>query len=147
MARDSVVLVLTVVLLAGCSGKESAEARVKAMYKDKLKEVVPVSGNVTVDGEPAGNVILYLHPSNGGASINTAITNEDGSYCWTTYVSCDGLEPGDYRISFKRFKNPRKEKGDDQLNGRFSNPMTIKYELKVTADEPETTADYELKTK
>ena len=147
--REATFLILLVVLCSGCwSGSESAEARAKALNQGELKSVVPVSGTVLVDGEPGNNVILYLHRDNGGNSIKTAFTDEDGNYCWTTYVSCDGLERGDYRISFKRFKNARKEKGDDLLKGRYSNPMTSKFALKVNDDELEMNdVNYELKTK
>ena len=145
--RNFSPLILAVALFAGCGSGESADVRLKAMYKGDLKTVVPVGGSVTVDGQPGTDVVAYLHSSKGGLPINTSLTDEEGNFSWSTYVPGDGLPPGDYKVTFKRFVNARKEKGDDLLKGRYSNPMSSKFELKVKEDEGEMTADYALTTK
>ena len=138
---------LGLVFLVGCWGAETAESRIKAMTKGELKSLVAVNGTVRVDGEPASNVILTLHTKDGNGSLNTTITDEEGGYCWTTYIGCDGIEAGEYLVTFKRFRNAQKEKGDELLLGRYSNPLVNKHELKVGADEGELNVDFDLKMK
>src|SRR6187549_3927495 len=97
--RGSRVVALAVLLIAGCgTGKgDVSKERLEQMAGGTLKEVVPVSGKVLVDGEPKGGVNLYLHPDAGGESITTCRTKEDGTYCWSTNMACDGIAPGKYR--------------------------------------------------
>src|SRR5262245_23558708 len=83
---------LALLLIAGCgpgAGDTSPE-RLAQMAGGTLKDVVPISGKVLVDGEPKGGVNIYLYPSAGGNQIAQCRTNPDGTYCWTTHIGCDG---------------------------------------------------------
>jgi hypothetical protein len=116
-----------------------------------LKDVVPVSGKVLVDGEPKGGVNLYLYASTGGTAIAECRTNPDGTYCWSTHLPCDGIEAGSYRLAFKyvpkQRRNDRDEDAGDLFQGRYSDPMRVEYLLTVEEDSPQKDVDYELTTK
>ena len=78
-------------------------------------------------------------------------TNPDGTYCWSTYLPCDGIQAGSYRLAFKyvpkQKRNEREEDMIDLFQGRYSDPMKVEYLLTVEEDSPQTGVDYELSTK
>jgi hypothetical protein len=146
-------LAVTALLIAGCgsSAEDSSKERLAAMAGGRLKDVVPVSGKVLVDGAPTAGVNLHLFPSAGGNRITSVKTGPDGTYCWSTHTSCDGIEAGSYKIAFDFFKKPKRNDNvnmaDDQLKGRYSDPMKSEFSLTVTKGTPQKDVNYELKTK
>lgn len=146
-------MLLSAVFLAGCDSTKAdvSQERLKSMAGGDLKVVVPVSGTILVDGTPTAGVNVSLHPEKGGPKIRQSRTDEKGNYCWTTYVPCDGLEPGTYRLSFQHSKKQEKKPGSggDTFNGKYANPMKLKNDfiLTVKPSEPMTKVDYELTTK
>jgi hypothetical protein len=151
--RRSYGFVLAVSLIAGCGpgADDVSPERLAQMAGGSLKDVVPVSGKVLVDGEPKGGVNIYLYASTGGKVIAECRTKADGTYCWVTHTACDGLEAGSYRLAFKYVPKPRRnertEEADDLFQGRYSDPMKVEYLLTVEEDSPQTDVDYDLKTK
>jgi 5-hydroxyisourate hydrolase-like protein (transthyretin family) len=145
-SRASVFFVL---LIIGCARPDDvSEERLAQMAGGHLKDVVPVSGKVLVDGVPQGGVNIYLYKSTGGKAITECRTDDDGTYCWTTHIECDGIEPGEYRLGFRYVPKPkRNDKGTDLFKGRYSDPMQVEYLLTVAAESPQSDADYELTTK
>jgi hypothetical protein len=150
--RRSQGCVIAVLLIAGCgpgAGDTSPE-RLAQMAGGTLKDVVPVSGKVLVDGEPKEGVNLYLYASTGGSAIAECRTNPDGTYCWSTHLPCDGIEAGNYRLAFKYIpkqrRNDRDEDAGDLFQGRYSDPMKVEYLLTVE-ESPQTDVDYDLKMK
>src|SRR5690606_18418746 len=91
--RLCLLLLLPAILLAGCSNERSVdEGDLASMAGGELKETVPVSGTVHVDGLPAEDVFIYAYPKgNVTAPVAQIQTKPDGTYCWTTYALCDGL--------------------------------------------------------
>lgn len=144
-------LVVSFSLGCGDAKKDVSKERLEKMAGGALKNVVPVSGTVRVDGEPKAGVNLYLHPDTGGEAITTCRTKEDGTYCWSTYTTCDGLPAGKYRLAFRLVpqmkRNDRNEASDDLFKGKFANPGKIEYLLTVEDGSPQTDANYELSTK
>ena len=126
-----------------------SEERLTKMAGGKLKDVVPVSGKVLVDGAPQAGVNLFLYPSTGKMKVITECrTDSDGTYCWTTHTECDGLPPGQYRLAFQYMpKRSRNDKGNDLLGGRYSDPMKVDYPLTVEEGSPQEDVNYELTTK
>lgn len=138
------------VALSGCGDAKTdvSNERLTAMAGGKLKEVVPVSGKVLIDGEPAQGVNIYLHKDGGPTPVANTRTSDDGTYCWSTYRNCDGLEPGSYKLGFEHIPNPKKnDTGIDLFKGKFKNPMRNDFNLTVESDSPQTDVDYDLKLK
>ena len=147
--RRAGLFAVALLLFAGCERADDvSEARLAKMAGGKLKDVVSVSGKVLVDGAPQGGVNISLYKKAGGKPIADCRTDADGTYCWTTHVACDGLEPGEYRLGFEYIpKQKRNDKGIDLLGGRYSDPMKVEYLLTVEEGAPQEDVDYELTTK
>jgi len=146
--RSNVFLLLpAILLLAGCGSgsdltKEQLESRVGA-----LKETVPVSGTVSINGSPTAGVNLYAYAKGGGMEAAAeARTEEDGTYCWATYQECDGLVPGEYQLAFSHIPKEGKGKkaGEDLLQGKYRDPTKSEFTLLVKSGEPQTEVNYEL---
>jgi hypothetical protein len=147
--RRSRASVLCVLLFIGCARADDvSEQRLAMMAGGKLKDVVPVSGKVLVDGVAQGGVRIFLYARTGGKPIAECRTDSDGTYCWTTHIECDGIEPGEYRLAFRYVPKPkRNDKGTDLFEGRYSDPMTVEFLLTVEEESPQSDVDYELTTK
>ncbi|WP_010583988.1 hypothetical protein [Schlesneria paludicola] len=147
------LILLSVALVAGCDSTKAdvSKERLKSMAGGELKTVIPVSGTILVDGTPTAGINIYLHPEKGGPLIRQCRTDEKGAYCWATYVPCDGLEPGTYRLAFRLPTKQEKKPGSggDLFKGKYTNPMKLKadYTFTVKPNEPMTKVDYELTTK
>ncbi len=103
-------------------------------------EVYPVRGSVTVEGEPAGGVILVFHPqSDTGMTKGNkpfATTAEDGSFVATTYVTGDGAPAGEYIVTAIWPENPRGP-SPDKLKGRYAKPDANGFAVTISAGENE----------
>ena len=138
--------------LSGCMNdnkKDVSEQRLKSMAGGELKEVVAIGGVVSINGSPAAGVNLFLYRGgNAGSPIKECRTDEDGKYCWSTYLACDGVEPGTYLVGFTHIPNPKKNgTGVDLFKGKFQDPTKNKFELKVEAGSPDDDVNYDLVTK
>ncbi len=140
-----------VLLLSGCGGygRDTSEEALKAMAGvDELKETIPVSGVVTINGEPTANVeILAYTQESGMEPAVTVRTTADGKYAWTTYIADDGIVPGEYKLAFKHIVKEAKgnKQAEDGLQGKYRNPMQTGFELKVeSGGEPQTEVNYDL---
>jgi len=152
--RDCRVCGLVILLMAGCSSqKDDASAeRIKAMAGGELKKVVPVSGKVLLDGQPKEGISIVLYPDPPtGVVAGEVRTKSDGTYCWGTYGECDGIAPGKYKVTFRLIPKPRRNDNvsvkEDQLKGKYSDPLKSKFVLEVKEGSPQTNVDYDLKTK
>ncbi|WP_339907372.1 hypothetical protein [Symmachiella dynata] len=128
LPRHFVVCLGILVLLGGCSGeKEYVET-----------PVFPVSGNVTVRGEPAYGAYVLLHPV-GDVGLTKgnkpfARVGEDGVFNVTTYDTSDGAPAGEYKVTVIWPENPEaRGPSPDRLRGRYATPD--KSVLKVTVEE------------
>jgi len=142
-------------LIAGCGGYNadvSAE-RMKSMTGNDSRKLVPVSGKVTIDGQPKEGVALafYVDSPTGTAVANDARTKADGTYCLNTYAECDGIPAGKYKVAFKLVPKPGRNDNvtaaDDQFKGKFADHTKSKYTLEVKDGAPMTDANFDLKTK
>ena len=133
--RQNIFLVLSaMLLLVGCGNDRdvSKEQLAKMAGVDELKETVPVSGTVTIDGVPAAGVNIYAYTEAGGVKPAVqARTLADGTYCWTKYAPCDGMVPGEYRLAFKHTpkEGKGKDEGEDLFEGKYRNPMKNDFPL------------------
>lgn len=151
--HHSAFSVFTLVLAVGCgsSAGDVSKERLAQMAGGKLKEVVPVSGKVLVDGEPKPEVVLQVYPAEGGSLVTETRTKPDGTYCLSTHLACDGIEAGTYKIAFEHFPKPKRndqnERKDDLFKGKYSNPKKSEFSLTVEKGKPQKDIDYELKLK
>lgn len=70
--------------------------------------LVPVTGQVKIDGKPAANVRVYFWPdpkpeSYPGTRIGIGCTDESGRFTLKAGTGDDGLERGNYRVTFSLF--------------------------------------------
>ena len=151
LRNRALLCLLALMVFPGCGGEgkdDASKERLKSMSGgSEVKDVVPVSGTVLVDGAPMEGVFISLHDESGGAAIKTTKTDKDGKYCWSTYGSCDGLEPGTYLLSFKLMPNmnPKKDSAPDLFKGKYKSPTKNDFKLTVAAGPPQTDVKYELK--
>lgn len=114
------------------------------------KKVVPVSGQVTVDGVAVPRVRVKLHPKQGHDRTNptssTGITDEQGRFAVTTYYAGDGAPPGEYAVTFTYIKDSSL-KSSDAFGGKYASPQSSSWELTVDEDDESVDAgSYELVT-
>lgn len=143
-------LLTGVVLLAGCSGQhERTDEDLAAMAGGELKETVPVSGKVTIDGKVVRDVRIYAYTRESGTDEAAQCRSRtDGTFCFTTHRVCDGMQPGTYRLAFVYFGEGVKwEDRKDLLHGKYRNPMTNDFPLVVERGQPQSELSYELTTK
>ena len=114
-----------------------------------MKETVPVSGKVTVDGDPAGKVVIFAYTKASGVKPEVeCFTKADGTYCWSSRRECDGLAPGDYMIAFERRESNKGRPGEgDLFKGKYANAMQNKMTLTVESGKPQVDVNYDLVTK
>ena len=121
-------------LLGGCSGRSGR---------------IPVSGSVTVDGEPGTITIVTFTPVSSSAPpehAGTVITDDKGQFAIGNREQDTGLMPGEYRVTFSRFLAnkggkavhgggkkseieydvPSKESISDEYRDKANSPITAK---------------------
>src|SRR5262245_35093303 len=93
----------------------------------------PVRGQVLVNGRPAANAFVVLHPlgsSDPQAARPRGRVDANGTFVIGTRATDDGALPGDYAVTVQWFDNSRAKEGDargpnatsDLLRGRYSDP-------------------------
>src|SRR4051794_15697519 len=104
------------------------------------KGVNPVNGSVTVDGKPAGDVMLKFAPVGGSPEFQKVlpmgITKEDGTFSLNTRGNNDGAPAGQYKVLITwpaQSRGPSRDgtiqMGPDRFQGRYNNleksPFTV----------------------
>ncbi|MCS7237238.1 MAG: DUF4198 domain-containing protein [Thermoguttaceae bacterium] len=97
-------------------------------------DIVPVRGQVLVDGKPAAMVQVICHTlGDHGKLIPPVITDDQGFFRLSTYEQGDGVPAGaEYCLTFHwaDFEPISMSfRGEDKLKGRYSDPAksTIKF--------------------
>ena len=82
---------LLMVTVAGCGEDATGGAKAKT---------VPFTGKLLIDGQPAGNMSVQFLPktADGGARSAYAQVKADGTFAATTYITGDGIVPGNYTV-------------------------------------------------
>jgi len=96
---------------------------------DDFKKVTPVSGRVTVDGQPAADCMVYLYRTFDDDRPHRvsplAVCAADGSFKVTSYLTDDGAPPGEYVIGFEWRERSgvlgNQYDGADRLGGAYAN--------------------------
>ncbi len=121
--RSPIVWTCVFALLAGC-GQSEQQRMLDRFYPDR-EPVFPVSGVVTVDGEPMKDLFLQLVPADATKPERThphTFTKEDGSFAFSTYSDGDGVKSGKYRMLVEQLKSsgPSYWKGPDGLGNQYN---------------------------
>ncbi|HRX81712.1 MAG TPA: hypothetical protein P5307_21735 [Pirellulaceae bacterium] len=104
-------------------------------------DVVPIQGEVFVDGEPAHEAFVHLHPvtehvmpREGQVIASQGQVDEGGKYKISTYVQYDGAPPADYKITITWNEATGTMRnawdGPDRLKGKYAD--VEKTEFRVT---------------
>jgi len=72
---------------------------------------VPVTGLVTLDGEPVADASITFYPENGRPA--TGRTDAEGIYTLTTFETNDGAVPGQHRVSISKQTIPESNSTED----------------------------------
>jgi hypothetical protein len=133
----------------GCSDEPKGGPRV---------EVVPITGKVMIDGNPAADVVVDFRRAAGrGVAFPVpepvGYTNKEGVIEASTYVTNDGVGPGEYKLLFSKGErvNPfTGESSGDVFKGKYNNynkpPFTVTIPAEL-GDEPFDIGTFELTTK
>ena len=131
-----VVVALVVFSLAftSCGGK-------------KPKPLYPTSGKLLINGQPVGNVTVFLtveNPADAEETRSFATTELDGTFKLTTRALNDGAPAGDYVVTliYEPLDSPlMRQKGKPpSFDKKYSDPKTSPLRAKITA-QPQNTLD------
>jgi len=81
-------------LVAGCGGGSDA-------WVDGREAVSPVTGRITLDGEPVEGAIIIVHSTTKDLSAQGR-TDADGRYQLTTYEDNDGAVLGEHIVTVRK---------------------------------------------
>lgn len=75
---------------------------------EKVPELEPVSGKVTLNGEPTEGVAVIFFPAatNKNGNPSNAITSPDGTFTLTYRTGKEGVPVGDYIVLFSKLAQP-----------------------------------------
>lgn len=93
--------------LSGCGGVNKTE-------QELLDQLIPVTGKVTLKGEPLASASITLHPTarEGMTQFASAISDETGAFQLRTLIpgltadQCKGVLPGTYQVVVSKIVQP-----------------------------------------
>jgi len=111
-------------LLIGLSLFGTACSSRTANYPD----LGPVTGTITLDGKPLGDVTVMFQPENGRAS--TGLTDAEGTYELTFTEVAKGAKVGPHKVSFSQ------EISEDDIRATMRPPrhLSRSFDVEVTAE-------------
>jgi hypothetical protein len=91
---------------------------------------------VLFDGKPAAGATVFFCPveTEAEALAPYGVTDADGSFTLTTYLTFDGAPAGEYVVTVRWPGPPRRgedAQGPDRLKGRYDDPKTSKLRATV----------------
>jgi len=136
--RQSAILGNLIILCLGCSSQSGPT------YQGDQVPVHPVSGQVTLGGQPLQDARLFFHAVDSSQSIQLrprAFAEADGSFQVTTYSANDGAPAGKYTVTVSWLGPLDGVKEDDEdllperLPRRYQNPSQSGIEIEVVEGE------------
>ena len=149
-SRVLAVLLVAVLLVAGCSSGQSTDQAIDkalASVGQKREAVYPLAGKVTVDGIPPdlaeGECIVMMlkDPANPQANGPFRPISRSGEFAFRTFGKDDGVRAGTYIATFSKLKRGSQKEypGPDQFLNLYDDPdRNLKEypELKVNHQPP-----------
>lgn len=109
-------------------------------------ELVPVSGTVTVDGQPVEGVTVMFAPKASGRKA-TGVTNSEGRYELVYTAGNYGATPGEYRVVIDDQREVGVDAdGNTMFEGGNLPPKYSSGEIERTVSEDSTLHDFEIVT-
>lgn len=135
-------------LLVGCS---------EGVTPEEVPPLHPVTGKVTLDGQPAAGVAVTFTPAKGGTGTGGyATTDSSGSYTLQHRSGAPGIPTGEYAVLFSKMAQPDGSPippdktaadvmAEDVLPERYRSIDAAQY--RVSVPEGGTTKDFELSSR
>lgn len=117
-----------VVLAAVVCGVGLSFLSVTGCMRQRVKrpKTYPVTGVVTMAGQPLADATVMFDPVDGDGSGAIAVTDAEGRYKLTTFEAGDGARPGEYRIAFLKTILPGgKVEGPDGMAVVSGDPKNV----------------------
>jgi hypothetical protein len=119
-----------------CLTTAVAAALASSCSRSTRKPVYPVRGQVLINGKPAAGATVFFYPvdSDPDALAPYGVTDANGSFTLTTYLTFDGAPAGEYVVTVRCPGPPRRgdeDQGPDRLKGRYGDPKTSTLRAKV----------------
>ena len=124
-------LLLLALLLCSCDSRDP-----------NWKETYPATGEVYVDGQPAGRLRVTCVNANGldaeSPTVSKATTDQDGKFKISTYEDGDGLPEGEYVLTFMwgEYNSISGYGGPDKLKNKYADPKKSEHKFTVVKGEP-----------
>ena len=98
----------------------------------------PVSGMVTVNGEPAEGVAVVFHHNDAGLPANlrypTAVSDAEGLFQISSTGNKDGAVAGEYAVTFTWLSSSELD-AFDMFNGALGIPATTRFKVVVPVED------------
>ena len=131
-------LIVTAILPSACS-------------RSTRKPVFPAKGQLLINGRPAAGATVFFNPveSDPDAIAPYGVTDANGTFTLTTYLTFDGAPAGEYVVTVRAPGPPQRadeDQGPDRLKGRYNDVKTSK--LRATIEKkPNVLEPFDLTTK
>lgn len=108
------------------------------------KPVQPVRGQILVDGQPAAQAQVLLHPAEGSNDDPrpTGQTDDQGYFQLTSYAKDDGAPQGSYHVTvtwFRVWDSGREVVRYNALPQRYADPKSSQLQVSVAKGQKELT--------
>lgn len=127
MSRRFVIAIgslASVISLVGCSDDWHASPQ-------------PVSGKVTVNGQPPAGAVVQLEPVSAPVDVRKSrplgVVQDDGTFTLKTYEPGDGAPIGDYKFLIHWPEDWREPSSFDRLDHKYDRPETSAVTVSVVA--------------
>jgi hypothetical protein len=131
-------LLAAALLACGLAGASCAP-RPNSPQPQNAKETTPVSGMVTINGEPGHGVRVTLNPVGGidvsNPTVSMGESDINGKFHISTYGGNDGAPPGNYMLTFEWFDRTIIRIGGGDPKDQFEGKYAEKTEHEITVPE------------
>ena len=142
---------LCLVMSAGCGGENAQDRLNQAIPENQRQSVVALSGTITLDGKASADLMVRLVKDGAAKPDPTSpksVTDSDGKFEFTTYLSGDGVPPGKYAVIVEQLTRSGTAgwSGPDQLRNRFNHVKEPAATLELKPGEPQNDVKIDLVT-
>ena len=135
----------------GCAGEDALDRLNQAIPERERQKVVALAGTISLDGQPAPNLMVRLvmeGETAPGPTSPKSLTDANGKFEFTTYLAGDGVPTGKYAVIVEQLTKSGTAgwSGPDQLKNRFNHVKEPAATLEVKSGEPQKDVKIDLVT-